>query len=190
MRNWNVTAVLRTLLALGAIVLAAGAVAVTAQAVMQGVAPSPVAVTPNDAVSQAVLSSMSVPGDSSVVVQVSTMDRLTASMVAVPWATVSALVAAILALLSALLRDAEAGVPFTERNVDRLRWVARLTLLAAVVGWWLAPALQAWAQVRLDSAVISTSTSWAPVVVALGAYALVTIWQRGAELADFEANTV
>ncbi len=133
---------------------------------------------------------MNVAGDSTVVVQVSEMDALTAFVVTLPNIAVALFVAAILALLAALLRDTAAGRPFTAQNVRRLHWVARLTLLAAVVGWWLGPLLNAWAQARLDSAVVTAQTSFAPVIVALGSYALVTIWARGVELADFEENTV
>ena len=181
---------LKTLLALAALAFALGAFFFAFQAVAQGVSPSPVDVSPSEVASDALLQSMDVSGQSTVVVQVTEMDRATAAMVTLPTVIVCGLVAAILSLLSALLREADAGRPFTPDNVKRLHLIARLTLLAAVVGWWLGPALQAWAQVRLDSSEVAVSASLTPVLVALGAYALVSIWQRGAELADFEEHAI
>jgi len=182
--------ILQTLLTVGSLLLAITSVVYAAMAITQGSVPSPVNVQPSEVASQTLLETMSVSPGSTVVVQVSEMDALTAFMVTLPDITVALLVATILALLAALLRDTAAGRPFTAQNVKRLHWVARLTLLAAVVGWWLGPLLNAWAQARLDSAVVTAQTSFAPVIVALGAYALVTIWGRGAELADFEESTI
>ncbi|MCU0299164.1 MAG: hypothetical protein MUF33_11690 [Candidatus Nanopelagicales bacterium] len=189
-KSGTVIRILQTLLAVGSLLLAITAVFYTAIAIAQGAVPSPVNVQPSEVASQTLLETMSVSPGSTVVVQVSEMDALTAFVVTLPNTAVALLVSAILALLAALLRDTAAGRPFTAQNVKRLHWVARLTLLAAVVGWWLGPLLNAWALARLDSAVVTAQTSFAPVIVALGAYALVTIWGRGAELADFEENTV
>jgi drug/metabolite transporter (DMT)-like permease len=190
MQTGAVLRTLKTLLALAAIAFALGAFFFAFQAVAQGVSPSPVDVSPSQAASDALLQTMDVSEQSTVVVQVTEMDRATAAMVTLPTVIVCALVAAILSLLAALLREADAGRPFTPDNVKRLRRIARLTLLAAVVGWWLGPALQAVAQARLDSSQIAVNASLTPVLVALGAYALVSIWQRGAELADFEEHAI
>jgi drug/metabolite transporter (DMT)-like permease len=190
MQTGAVLRTLKTLLALAAIAFALSAFFFAFQAVAQGVSPSPVDVSPSQAASDALLQTMDVSEQSTVVVQVTEMDRATAAMVTLPTVIVCALVAAILSLLAALLREADAGRPFTPDNVKRLRRIARLTLLAAVVGWWLGPALQAVAQARLDSSQIAVNASLTPVLVALGAYALVSIWQRGAELADFEEHAI
>lgn len=181
---------LRMLLGLGAIALLIAATVCSYEAVAHGVTPGPVDVYPSDEAAGRLLQSMGVAGGSTVVAQVSEMDRVTAVLVAFPVVVVCILLAAILWLLTTLLREADAGRPFAADNVKRLRIVARLTLLTAVVGWWLGPALNAWAQVRLDSASIHVSTSLTPVLVALGAYSLVSIWQRGAELAEFEEHAV
>jgi hypothetical protein len=181
---------LQTLLAIGSVVMALGAAFYAFSAVFQGTVPQPVEVYPPEATSKALMDTMNVSSSSTVVVQVSEMDGATAFVVALPAVVVAGLGSAMLALLAALLRDSDAGRPFTPHNVKRLQWVARLVLLAAVVGWWLGPALEAWAQSRLDSSVVSAHTNFAPFLLALGAYALVTIWKRGAELADFEENTV
>lgn len=181
---------LKTLLALAAITFALAAIFFGFQAVALGVVPSPVNVYPTDAASAVLLQTMDVPKESAVAVLVTTMDRTTAMLVALPTVVVCGLVAAILSLLSALLREADEGRPFAAGNVKRLRVIARLTLLAAVIGWWLGPALSAVAQIRLDSAHVAVSASLTPILVALGAYALVSIWQRGAELADFDEHAI
>jgi hypothetical protein len=181
---------LQTLLAIGSAVMAFGAAFYALSAAFQGSVPYPVEVYPPEAAAKALVDTMNVSAGSTVVVQVSQMDGPTAFVVAIPAIVVAGLGAAILALLAALLRDTDAGRPFTPDNVKRLQWVARLALLAAVVGWWVGPALEAWASARLDSSVVSAQTNFAPFLVALGAYSLVTIWKRGAELADFEENTV
>lgn len=181
---------LKTMLALGAILFTFGAFALTFQALARGVVPSPVNVMPPESAADTLIRSMGLPADSEVGVGVSQMDTLTAAMVTFPVVIVCGLLAAIFAQLSAMLGEADAGRPFARQNVRRLHRVARLTLLAAVVGWWLGPALQAWAQIRLGSDGVAVSMSWTPIVVAMGAYALVGIWQRGAELADFEEHVV
>lgn len=181
---------LKTLLSLGAIAFAISASYILFSAVVWGQSPTPVDVDPGAVASDVLVRSMDVAHTSTVVVQVVDMDRMTATMVALPVVVVCGLVAVILWILAALLREADAGRPFTAENVGRMRWVARLTLLAALVGWWLGPALQAWAQIRLDSATVAVNASLTPVAVALGAYALVTIWQCGADLADFEEHAI
>lgn len=47
-----------------------------------------------------------------------------------------------------------------------------------------------WAQDRLGSSSLSLEISFAPILVGIALYALAEIWQRGAELAEFEEQTV
>lgn len=105
-------------------------------------------------------------------------------------ATLAMLAAAILWLLSKVFVQAEQGRPFAEVNVSRMRTAAWLTVVAAVVGFYLKPFVMAWASSQVGDGSWSVQANFMPFFVAVVAFALAAIWKRGAELADLEEHTV
>lgn len=98
--------------------------------------------------------------------------------------------AMILWLLSKVFREAEHGRAFAAANVRRMRAVAWLAVVLALVAFYAKPFVMAWASSQVGEGSWSVSANFAPFFVAVTAFALAAIWQRGAELEDLEEHTV
>jgi len=167
-------------------------VAVVYAAVTQGRLATPLELLPSEASAQTLLAGMptGVEYDSVTVAAVSVDDPVIAVTVALVNASLYLLAAAILWLLSKVFHDAEKGHPFSIVNVRRMRAAAWLTVVAALMSFYAKPLTMAWASSQIGDGSWSVQATFAPFFVAVAVFALATIWQRGAELADLEEHTV
>jgi hypothetical protein len=104
--------------------------------------------------------------------------------------SVVACAAAILVLLLRATTDAVAGRPFSRQNVTRVERIGWTVLMGVALSSFAGGFADFWAQDRLGSSSLSLEISFGPILVGIALYALAEIWQRGAELAEFEEQTV
>lgn len=182
----------RRILAIGAVggLLIAGAILFAA--IQDGAFSTPLDLLATPQASQALLATMpdTVEYDA-VTAQATHSDRLALVLpLALVDATLYVLGAAILWLLSRVFHDAEQGHPFSPRSVSRVRATAWLIVTIAVLAFYAKPFVMAWASSQIGDGSWSVQASFVPFFIAVAAFGVATIWQRGAELADLDEHTV
>ncbi len=105
-------------------------------------------------------------------------------------ATLYVLGAAILWLLAMVFREAEDGRPFTPASVGRIRTAAWLTVAIAVIAFYAKPFVMAWTSSQFGDGSWSVQATFLPFLIAIAAFGVAAIWQRGAELADLDEHTI